>query len=262
MDDRTEDVWYYIQDAIKGKISRKEAEKKISELCKKYGEDAFYDYVPNLKAAPYNEKYLKKLEEHAMNGVYSTQFLKHLAAVGEDVNANKNIFKRYKNTITGKNIANTKADIKNFKDVYRDKTDSFIYAGKHYPKDINNKMRDRDEMAKTINSASKYLNKLKRNRALAIAGTAAVPLAAAGVGYGLYRHNKKKKQEEEKSASYYTDMIEKIAKNNQEDELMDWFGETLSGHANSHYNQKLVFNNDGRVIGADNDLIRELKGVE
>lgn len=51
MDDRTEDVWYYIQDAIKGKISRKEAEKKISELCKKYGEDAFYDYVPNLKAA-------------------------------------------------------------------------------------------------------------------------------------------------------------------------------------------------------------------
>ena len=149
-----------------------------------------------------------------MNGVYSKQFLKHIAAVGEDVNANKNIFKRYKNTITGKNIANTKADIKNFKDVYRNKTDFFIYAGKHYPKDINNKMRDRDEMAKTINSASKYLNKLKRNRALAIAGTAAVPLAAAGIGYGLYRHNKKKKQEEEnmnKSAYDYIDMIEKIA---------------------------------------------------
>ena len=59
----------------------------------------------------------------------------------------------------------------------------------------------------------------------------------------------------------YKDLYNNLT-DKEKDELMDWFGETLSGHANSHYNQKLVFNNDGRVIGADNDLIRELKGVE
>ena len=31
MDDRTEDVWYYIQDAIKGKIGRREAKKRVND---------------------------------------------------------------------------------------------------------------------------------------------------------------------------------------------------------------------------------------
>lgn len=156
-----------------------------------------------------------------------------------------NIFKKYKDTIAGKNIPDAIKNIEEFKNLrsdaikdlkgFRDASDTFTNAyhniidknsgqAKHFydrmneAKDnIRKTMKDKKGIEDSLNSASKYLNKLKRDRALAIAGTAAVPLAAgAGVGYGLYRYNKKKKQEEEKSAFYYVGEIEKMAANDSD----------------------------------------------
>ena len=156
-----------------------------------------------------------------------------------------NIFKKYKDTIAGKNIPDAIKNIEEFKNLrsdaikdlkgFRDASDTFTNAyhniidknsgqAKHFYDRINEAkdnirktMKDKKGIEDSLNSASKYLNKLKRDRALAIAGTAAVPLAAgAGVGYGLYRYNKKKKQEEEKSAFYYVGEIEKMAANDSD----------------------------------------------
>lgn len=93
MRDWIDEIRELIYKISKGKISKKEVEKEMDRLERKYGKDILFDYTPPKKAKPWSEKYLKELDNFSLTGVCSREFISHFAEVSENIYMKKRLKK-------------------------------------------------------------------------------------------------------------------------------------------------------------------------
>lgn len=75
----------YIKKVAAGKYTLTEAEAELNKLEQEYGDDAFLPGAVVRKPKPWTKEYLRDLEEDAIAGAGSREFLHHFAEVSADV---------------------------------------------------------------------------------------------------------------------------------------------------------------------------------
>ena len=93
MEGEIKEIWELINKISKGEISKKEAEREIDSLERKYGKNILAYYTPPKKLKPWNEEYLKELKKFSLNGVWSKDFIVHFAEVSENIYMKKRLKK-------------------------------------------------------------------------------------------------------------------------------------------------------------------------
>lgn len=89
MDRDLKRIYQLEEKIINGEISLKEVEKEIKNIEAEFGNDVFLPYTVNKETKPWDETYLKKLENLSAAGAASKEFILHLAEVKEEVSNNK-----------------------------------------------------------------------------------------------------------------------------------------------------------------------------
>ncbi len=89
MADFYDEVNVLVNGIASGKIDREGAQKAITELKDRYGEDAFPSYIFEEQSRPWTKEYLDYLRKKNITGACSEEFILHMAEVNDYLKAKK-----------------------------------------------------------------------------------------------------------------------------------------------------------------------------
>ena len=73
------------KDIRNGKLSLDDVKREVRKMKEEFGEDAFLAYELDKKERPWDEEYLKELDDKGRSGAGSEEFILHFAEVKEEV---------------------------------------------------------------------------------------------------------------------------------------------------------------------------------